>query len=145
MTKTEHIIGMMIEKAFEVIDVHLNLYEMDAKHANKEFRTIKLRLPRRTGQTTAVINVAKQYFKNPLYVCTEQMNDHVKRHINKNINMLTHTQIRNRRNLLGKSFDCVIIDNASFIDEGEIKETLENKDLEVMSLEYRHFLYILIG
>jgi hypothetical protein len=140
MTKTEHIIAMMIEKTFEIIDSSsLELFDkLTIEQINKEFRTIRLQLPRQTGQTSSAISVAKQYFKKPLYVCNAGMKNLVK----KDISALTYEQIKNHNNLVGKSFDCVIIDNASLI---ETKEILENTDLGTMSLKDNHFLYILVG
>ena len=145
MTRTEHIIAMMIEKAFEAIDYHQDIIKhwTTIKHINKEFRTIRLQLPRQTGQTTAAISVAKQYFKHPLYVCTDIiMINHVKRYIDSDIETLTYSQMKNPEKLVGKAFDCVIIDNASIMN---IKDILENRELETISTLNERFLYIIIG
>ena len=133
---------MMVEKAFETIDQNLNIFQqLDTKHVNKEFRTIRLQLPRQTGQTTSVISVVKQYFKKPLYICNSGMRKFVKQ----DITALMYEQIRYRQNLVGKTFDCIIIDNASMIGEQQTQEILENEDLEMMSKLHDKFLYILIG
>lgn len=139
---------MMIEKALEhiedLVESGMGLeYKFAADVYNKEHRTIQLRLPRQTGQSTSVIAAVKKYYINPLYVSNAEslrLFDLPKK------NKLAYHQVTKNgdKHLRGRDFDCVIIDNASFAEE-ETKEILENKNLATISTTHKNFLFILIG
>jgi hypothetical protein len=146
MTKTEHIVEMMIEKAFEHIEKAKSHVYIQSVY-NQEHRTIQLRLPRQTGQSTAIVAAVKKYFKNPLYVSNVES---IKLFDLPNKNKLSYHQIikNSDKHLRGKNFDCVVVDNTSFIKSSVgtgIDEITKDKNIETMSKLHDKFLFILIG
>lgn len=138
---------MMIEKAKECSHRFQDGYSIGA--FNKEFRTLRLYLPRQSGLTTSTLKAVSKYFNRPLYINdSKKMISLLKNNKEyKNIVFFTPTQlIKNRdRFIVGCSFDCVIVDNVSCFDEKYIKSITENEDLTLILKSADFFLFILIG
>lgn len=135
---------MMIEKAIELNTAYLQYHQLRTKHYNREFRTIRLQLPRRSGQTTSTINAAKKYFVKIVYVNTFKAITDLPLDPGRFIK-LTYQQAQNNDNLRGLDFDCMIIDNASYTEHSRLKRILNNKITEQISSLHQNFLFILIG
>lgn len=143
MTKTEHIIEMMIEKTRELLICRRHLVTHATSAKNKEHRTIRLQLPRQSGQTQSVLTSVKSYFSKPLFICGTQNNIKILKEFKHNCSLVTRRSAIEGEALVGRDFDCVIIDNASLIKQEDIDKIYNN--LEPVSALHDNFLFILIG
>ena len=96
------------------------------RHLNREaLVTIKYSGARQSGQTTAMINLSKKMFDNPLTVFLNRL--HLNEFIyNKNFESITidnATYINNLKNFRSKKqFDCICVDAASCLTDRQIND-----------------------
>jgi uncharacterized protein YjgD (DUF1641 family) len=142
--ETEDIIRQLIKKAHEIMPQRTEVDEILPKQFDEEHKTIRLRLPRQSGQTTSVLNVTSEMFKQVLYISQHEMSkwakDYCKNNKIKNVKFITTGGLDRIR---GNQFDCVIVDNYDFLEFFPVDHLYEL--IGPISKNNDKFLYFLIG
>lgn len=110
----------------------------------REFFTIRLMLPRRSGNSTAAAHVTRKLFERTLLVTPETVVDDrvltgIYRHVERAVRV---AEIE--RATYGRTYDCVLIDDARWLSPEQL-HYVENYIIDREFLHYPRFQLLVVG
>lgn len=137
---TEQILEAIIRKSKKSLKEYVK--KCGRYNNDIEMNTIRLKLPRQSGHTTAALKVANKLFKKPLFVFFTDKFSEMFGMYNKNNKILFTTPRTLGDRILGHKCDCAFIDCTSWLREDQVHDIY--KTLQVYSRIDPNFLFIFL-